>query len=117
MKWCPSRIYVRGKEYQSNKKWLRLGLLKIKPKCGYSKVDSDLLTKIFVVIFSIHIYFFHHDHILNPYKNMKCIWMLMQNLDYSPNVHFKSTLLNDYCMFIEFHHLVNFLIQVGNFHP
>jgi hypothetical protein len=43
--------------------------------------------------------------------------MLMQNLDYSPNVHFKSTLLNDYCMFIEFHHLVNFLIQVGNFHP
>ncbi len=41
-------------------------------------------------------------------------YRLMQNLDYSPNVHFKSPLLHDYYMFIEFHHLVNILIHVGN---
>jgi len=43
--------------------------------------------------------------------------MLMHNFDYIPNVHFKSPLLHDYCMFIEFHHLVIILIQVGNFNP
>jgi hypothetical protein len=40
--------------------------------------------------------------------------MLMQNLDYNPYVHFKSPLLYDWCMFIEFHPLINILIRVEN---
>jgi hypothetical protein len=43
--------------------------------------------------------------------------MLMQNLDYSPYVHFKSPLQNDWCMFIEFHLAINILIQVGDLNP
>ncbi len=43
--------------------------------------------------------------------------MLMQNPDYSPYVHFKSSLLYDWCMFIENFHLLNILIQVDNFNP
>jgi hypothetical protein len=58
-----------GKKYQSNKKWPKLGLLKIKPKCGHSKVCGYLLIKIFVLIFSIHIYFSIMYHIFIPYKN------------------------------------------------
>jgi hypothetical protein len=38
----------------------------------------------------------------------------MQNLDYSPYVHFKSPLPYDWCMFIEFHPLINIFIQVNN---
>jgi hypothetical protein len=41
----------------------------------------------------------------------------MQNLDYSPYVHFKSSLLYDWCMFIEFHFLLNIFIQIGNLNP
>ncbi len=41
----------------------------------------------------------------------------MQNPDYSPYVHFKSPLLYDWRMFIEFHPLTNILIQVGDFNP
>jgi hypothetical protein len=37
-----------------------------------------------------------------------------QNLDYSPYVHIKNPLLYDWCMFIEFHLLINTFIQVGN---
>jgi hypothetical protein len=40
--------------------------------------------------------------------------MLIQNPRYSPYVHFKSTLLYGWCMFIEFHPLINIFIQVGN---
>jgi hypothetical protein len=40
--------------------------------------------------------------------------MLIQNIDYSPYVHFKSLLLYDWCMFIEFHFSKNILIQVEN---
>jgi hypothetical protein len=36
----------------------------------------------------------------------------MQNLDYSPYVHFKSPLVYDWCMFIEFHLLIKNFIQV-----
>jgi hypothetical protein len=43
--------------------------------------------------------------------------MLMQNLDYSLYVHFKSPLLYDWCMFIEIFSLINNPIQVGNFNP
>ncbi len=43
--------------------------------------------------------------------------MLMQNLDYSPYVHFKSPLLYDWCMFVEFHPSINIFIPVGNFNP
>jgi hypothetical protein len=43
--------------------------------------------------------------------------MLMQNLDYNPNVHFKSRLLYDWCMFIEFHPLINIFIRGGNLNP
>ncbi len=43
--------------------------------------------------------------------------MLIQNLDYSPYVHFKSPLLYDWCMFIEFHPLINIFIQVGILNP
>jgi hypothetical protein len=43
--------------------------------------------------------------------------MLMQNPDYSPYVHFKSPLLYDWCMFIEFHPSINIFIQVGNHNP
>jgi hypothetical protein len=38
-------------------------------------------------------------------------------LSYNPYVHFKSLLLYDWCMFIEFHPLINIIIQVGNFNP
>ncbi len=41
----------------------------------------------------------------------------MQNPCYSPYVHFKSPLLYDWCIFIEFHPLINIFIQVGNFNP
>jgi hypothetical protein len=34
--------------------------------------------------------------------------MIMQNLDYSPYVHFKNPLLYDWCMFIEFRPLVKY---------
>jgi hypothetical protein len=37
--------------------------------------------------------------------------MLMQNLDYSPYVHFKSPLQNDWCMFIKFHLTINIFIK------
>jgi hypothetical protein len=49
--------------------------------------------------------------------NKKCIWLLMQNLDYSSYVHLKSPLLYDWCMFIEFHPSINILIQARNFNP
>jgi hypothetical protein len=38
----------------------------------------------------------------------------MQNLDHNPYAHFKSPLLYDWCMLIEFHPLINIFIQVGN---
>jgi hypothetical protein len=38
----------------------------------------------------------------------------MQNLEYSLYAHFKSPLLYDWCLFIEFHHSINILIQTGN---
>ncbi len=42
--------------------------------------------------------------------------MVTLNLDYNPYyVHFESPLLYDLCTFIEFHPLINILIQVGNF--
>jgi hypothetical protein len=41
--------------------------------------------------------------------------MLMQNLVHNPYDHFKSPLLFDWCMFIEFHPSINILIQVGYF--
>jgi hypothetical protein len=37
----------------------------------------------------------------------------MPNLDYNPCVHFKSSSLYDWCIFIEFHPLINILIQVA----
>jgi hypothetical protein len=100
-----------------------LGLLKIKPKFSHSKVHNYLLVKAFVVIFSIHIFFSIMYHILNPYKKY---WGELQpkmdlnvnvELSYNPYVHFKSLLLYDWCMFIEFHPLINIIIQVGNFNP
>jgi hypothetical protein len=36
----------------------------------------------------------------------------MQNLDYNLYVHFKSSLLFDWYMFIEFHPLIDVLTQV-----
>ncbi len=41
--------------------------------------------------------------------------MLMQNPKRSPYAHFKSPLLYDWCMFIEFYPSINILIQVSNF--
>jgi hypothetical protein len=49
---------LEKKKYQSNKKWPRLGLLKVRPKFGDSKVHNYLLVKVFVVIFQ-YIFFFH----------------------------------------------------------
>ncbi len=43
--------------------------------------------------------------------------MLMQNSNYNPYVHFKSSLLYDWSMFIEFHPSINILIQVGSLNP
>ncbi len=34
--------------------------------------------------------------------------MIMKNLDYNPYVHLKSSLLYDWCMFIEFHPLIKY---------
>jgi hypothetical protein len=36
------------------------------------------------------------------------------NPNYNPYVHFKSSLLYDWCMFTEFHPLMNIFIQVSN---
>jgi hypothetical protein len=47
----------------------------------------------------------------------KCNWILMENSNYSPYVHFKSPLLYDWCKFIKFHLSINISIQVGNFNP
>ncbi len=58
----------RGKEYQSNKKWPRLGLLKIKSKFGHSKVHNYLLVKVFVVIFFNPYFFCIMHHILSPLR-------------------------------------------------
>ncbi len=41
--------------------------------------------------------------------------MLMQNRKHNPYVDFKSPLLYDWCMFIEFHPSLNIFIQVDNF--
>ncbi len=43
--------------------------------------------------------------------------MLMQNPKHSPCAHFKSPLLYDWCMFIEFYPSINILIQIGNLNP
>jgi hypothetical protein len=128
MKSCPSKklfnIHVRGKKYQSNKKWPWLGLLKIRSKIWSFNIHSCWLNFL-LQFFSIHIYIFSiMYHILNLYikilkwnHNKKCIWMLMLNPYYNPYVHFKSPLLYDWCMFIEFHPSINIFIQVGNFNP
>ncbi len=111
---------LRGKKYQSNKKWPRLGLLKTRLKFDHSKVHTYLLVKIFVVIFfnpfffpSCIIYWIFIKNI--DMKSLKkWIWILMQNPNYSPYVHFRSSLLYDWYMFIEFHPLINVFIQVDN---
>jgi hypothetical protein len=41
--------------------------------------------------------------------------MLMQNRKHNQYANFKSSLLYDWCMFIEFHPSINILIQVENF--
>jgi hypothetical protein len=41
----------------------------------------------------------------------------MQNPYYSLYVHFKSPLLYDWCMFIDFSPLINIFIQVNNLNP
>jgi hypothetical protein len=117
-------ILLGGKEYQSNKKWPRLGLLKLRSKFGHSKIHNYLLVKVFIVVFfNPYIVFHHVSYIKSLYKilrwnhNKKCIWMLMQNPNYSPYVHFKSQLPYDWCMFTKFHPLINILIQVDNFNP
>jgi hypothetical protein len=128
MKGCPFRklfiIHVSGENTNPIKKWPRLGLLKIKPKSSHSKVHSYLLVKVFVVIFFNPFFFPIMYHILCPYKiifwwnhNKKFIWILMQNPNYSPYVNFKRSLLYVWCMFIEFHPLINILIQVCNLNP
>jgi len=92
---------LRGKKYQSNKKWPRLGLLKIRVKFSHSKVHNYLLVNLFVVNFfqsifvfpSCIIYWVSIKKILKWNHNKKCIWMLIQNPHYNPYVHFKSPLL------------------------
>jgi hypothetical protein len=119
-----SKLYMLGKKkYQSNRKWPRLIFLKIWPKFGHSKVHNYLFVKFFVVNFLNSYLFFHHvsyiESLLKIYwdENKKCIWMLIQNANYSPHVHFKSPLLYDWCMFIEFCSLINILFQVSNLNP
>jgi len=51
---------LEGKKHESNKKWLRLGLLKIRSKSGHSKVHIYLLINFFVVMFFNLSFFFHH---------------------------------------------------------
>ncbi len=51
---------LRGKKYQSNKEWPRLGLLKIRSKFNHSKVHNYLLVKFFVIILFNPFFFFHH---------------------------------------------------------
>jgi hypothetical protein len=57
-----------GKKYQSNKKWPRLGLLKIRSKSGHSKVHNCLLVKDSVVIFFNPFFFPIMHHMLSSYK-------------------------------------------------
>jgi hypothetical protein len=90
------------KTYQSNKKWPRSGLLKIRRKSGHSKVHNYLLIKFLTIILFNPFFFPIMNHILEPYKKYwneiitkKCIWMQMQNPNYNPYVHFKSPLLYD----------------------
>ncbi len=65
-------IHVRGKKYQSNKNDQDLGLLKIWPKFGHSKVHSYLFVKFFVVVFFNSYLFFHHvSYIESLLKNIE----------------------------------------------
>jgi hypothetical protein len=62
-------LYMLGeKQYQSNKKWSRLGLLKIRPKFGHSKVHNFLLIKFFVVIFFNPYLFSYHVSYIESLK-------------------------------------------------
>jgi hypothetical protein len=52
-----------GKKYQYNKKWSRLGLFKLWPKFGHSKVHSYLFVQIFVMFFNSYLIFYHVSYI------------------------------------------------------
>jgi hypothetical protein len=71
-------IHVKREKHQSNKKWLRYELLKIKFKCGYSKDHHYLLVKVFIITFLINVCCFITYHILSRFKTsrdemiMKC---------------------------------------------
>jgi hypothetical protein len=43
--------------------------------------------------------------------------MLMQNLEHNSYSHFKSPLIYDWCMFVEFYPSINIFIQVENLNP
>jgi len=55
-----SILYMLREKNQSNKKWPRLGLLKIRPKYGHLKDHTYLVIKFIVVIIFNPYLFFHH---------------------------------------------------------
>jgi hypothetical protein len=75
------------------------------------KIKSNLL---------IHVCFYNVYHILNPFNTSWDDMILKMHLNFHTNsrpqsmIHFKSSLLYVWCIFIEFHHYVNIFIQVGN---
>ncbi len=100
-------------------KMTKIGTFENKAKSNHSKICNYLLVRFFLIIF-FNPFFPIVYHKLNPYKkvlrwnhNKKCIWMLMQNPNNSPCVHFQSPLLYDWCIFIEFHPLINILIKLA----
>jgi hypothetical protein len=96
------KISIQQKKMQNREFW----------KQGLNLVTQKSIVirwlKLLLQIFSIQFFFPHYvSYIGSLYKilkwnhNKKCIGMLMQNLEYNPHVHFKSSLLYDWCMFIE----------------
>jgi hypothetical protein len=102
----------------------KIGTFENMAKFGHSKVHNYLFIKLFVVFLKNSYFFSIMYHILNPYRKygdeiitkngFECSWKTQNHSSY---VHFKSPLLYDWCMFIEFFPLINILIQVGNFNP
>jgi len=115
-------IHVKGeKNINPTKKMNKIKTFQNKVQIWSFKNPKLFASFFFLNNFFHSLFFSIMYHTLSRYKKYwdeiitkKCIWMLMQNQKYSPNVHFKSPLLYDWCMFIEFHPSINIFIQVEN---
>jgi len=105
-------IHVKREKHQSNKKWLKYELLKIKFKCGHSKYHHYLLVKVFIITFWINVCFFITYHILSLCKTswdemiMKCAFEW--NCIFQTIVHISFSKVHSYMFGV---YLLNFIIM------